>query len=463
MAKGTIVSWRGPVGDAAYVKVTKHIIPALIIFYILAYIGRSNLGYAALTMNADLGITNTAFGLVAGIFFLGYFIFEVPSNVALDRFGARVWIARILITWGIIIICTGFVQNVHQLYLARFLLGVAEAGFFPGIILYLSRWYLSRDAAKSVSMFMLAIPFAYMIGAPVSGLIMDHVGWLGVPPWRWIFILEGIPSIIGGFYCLRFLPDRISDVDWLNREEKEWLETSLAEEAARKPSKTTKHFSKEAFFNKQVWVLIIAYFGVELGEYGLAFWTPLIIDSIGQNLSATSVGILTAATYVLGAITMVVWGRHSDATRERRYHNILPLLLCASALIGIGFTTRSMLSVLFLALIIGSVYAIFGPFWSLQTYYLTGASASVGIALVNSFGNLAGFVSPTIIGYAKDQTGYEYAGFIVIAVVMVVAALILAVSVNNDKLRKQEEKAQEAAAIKLGDETIDTHEESHED
>jgi len=187
-------TWRGSVGDSAYHKVTRHLMPLLIVFYILAYIGRSNLGYAAITMNADLGISDAAFGLVAGIFFIGYFIFEVPSNILLDKFGARVWIARILVTWGIVIVCTGFVQNVPQLYVARFLLGLAEAGFFPGVILYLSRWYPGRDAAKSVAMFMLAIPISYMIGAPISGWIIDHVNWLGLPSWRWLFILESAVS-----------------------------------------------------------------------------------------------------------------------------------------------------------------------------------------------------------------------------------------------------------------------------
>jgi ACS family tartrate transporter-like MFS transporter len=448
--QGTVTpSWRGEIGDSAYRKVTRHIIPALIIFYILAYIGRSNLSYAALTMNVDLGITDTAFGMIAGIFFIGYFIFEVPSNILLDKFGARIWIARILISWGIIIIGTGFVQNVTQLYIARFLLGVAEAGFFPGVILYLSRWYLGRDAAKSVAMFMLAIPFAYMIGAPISGVIVDHVHWLGLPSWRWIFFIEGIPSIIGGIVCLKILPDKIRQVSWLDETEKTWLETSLAKEAALKPVGGTKHFSKEAFFNRQVWILVIAYFAVEMGEYGLAFWTPSIIESLGSHLSATTVGLLTAATYVLGAITMLVWGRHSDATRERKWHNVIPLIACAVALSAIGLAAHTLWAVVFLALIIGSVYAAFGPFWSLQNYYLTGASASVGIAMVNSFGNLAGFLSPTVIGMARDRTGVEYAGFFVIAAFMVVAAILLAVNVNNARLRAQEDAAKKAASAEL--------------
>lgn len=442
-------SWRGPIGDSAYKKVSTHLIPVLIVFYILAYIGRSNLSYAALGMNADLGISDTAFGLVAGIFFIGYFIFEVPSNIIMDRVGARVWIARILITWGIIVVLTGFVQNVWQLYAARFLLGLAEAGFFPGVVLYLSRWYLGRDAAKSISMFMLAIPFSYMIGAPLSGAILEYVHWFGMPSWRWIFILEGIPSVIGGIVCLKVLPNKISDVGWMTKEEKMWLETSLETEALLKPVGGTKHLSKEAFFNSRMWLLVLIYFAVEMGEYGLGFWTPLIIERIGHGLSPVQVGVLTAASYILGALAMVWWGRSSDSRRERKWHNIIPLVLCAIAMVAIGLVAKSLLAVFFLAIIIGTVYALFGPFWSLQTYYLTGASAAVGIAMINSFGNLAGFISPTVIGWMGEKTGYQFAGFIVIAICMLLAAVLLFFSVKNDKLRAQEEQAERDAAEQM--------------
>lgn len=434
-------SWRGPVGDRAFAKVTRRLMPVLIVFYILAYIGRSNLGYAAITMNADLGITDAVFGLGAGVFFIGYVVFEVPSNILLDRFGARIWIARILITWGIIIVLTGFVQNVPQLMAARLLLGLAEAGFFPGVILYLSRWYLGRDAAKSVAMFMLAIPFSYMIGAPISGWIIDNVHWLGMPSWRWIFILEGFPSIIGGIVCLFVLPNAVKDVKWLDQEEKEWLRTSLETEASLKPVKAKKHLSKEAFLNPAVWILIFVYFACQMGEYGLAFWTPLIIERIGGNLSATTIGLLTAATYVLGAVTMIWWGRRSDRLRERRWHNIIPFVVCAIVMLVIGNFADSMLAVVFLGLIVGAVYAMFGPFWSLQSYYLTGATAAVGIALINSFGNVAGFVSPYLIGAMSTATGNQFAGFYVIAAIMLVAAAVIFVAINNEKLRAQEDRA----------------------
>ncbi|WP_018600777.1 MFS transporter [Mycobacterium sp. 155] len=445
-APGSEESWRGPVGDSTHRKVTRRLLPILIVFYILAYIGRSNLGYAALTMNTDLKISDAAFGLVAGIFFVAYFIFEVPSNILLDRFGARKWIARILVTWGIVIVLTGFVHNVEQLYIARFLLGAAEAGFFPGVILYLSRWYLGRDAAKAVSVFMLAIPISYMIGAPISGWIIDHVYWLDMPSWRWIFILEGIPSIIGGIVCFFILPDHARDVHWLNASEKKWLQTSLDAEASLKPAKSDRYLSRDTLLNPKIWALIVVYFAIEMGEYGLGFWTPLIIERIGKHFTATSVGLLTAATYVLGAVAMVLWGRSSDRRRERRWHTIIPTLLCALALVTIGFVADSLVAVVFLAVIIATVYALFGPFWSLQTYFLTGATAVVGIAMINSCGNLAGFVSPYLIGLMSDWTGNQYAGFYVIAALMVIAAGVLAKSVHNDRLRKQEDLAQAETA-----------------
>ncbi len=439
-------NWRGALGDSTHRSVTRHLMPVLIVFYVLAYLGRSNLGYAALTMNVDLGISDAAFGLVAGIFFLAYFIFEVPSNILLDRFGARKWIARILVTWGIVIVCTGFVQNVEQLYIARFLLGIAEAGFFPGVILYLSRWYLGRDAAKAAAMFMLAIPISYMIGAPISGWIIDNAYWFGLPSWRWLFILEGIPSMIGGIACLFVLPDRIRDVKWLNGPQKEWLETSLAAEAALKPAKSEKYLSRQTILNPKIWILIVIYFAIEMGEYGLGFWTPLIIQRLDDYRSATNVGLLTAGTYVLGAVAMILWSRSSDRHRERRWHTIAPTLLCAVALVAIGSFADSLVAVAFLAIIIAAVYALLGPFWSLQAYFLTGATAVVGIAMINSFGNLAGFVSPFLIGAMSDWTGDQYAGFYVIAGLMLLAAVLLAASVKNEQLRALEDHAHADAA-----------------
>lgn len=438
-------------GDAVYGKCCRHILPMLIIFYILAYIGRSNLSYAALSMREELGITAAAYGLVAGIFFIGYFVFEVPSNIIMDKVGARKWIARILISWGIIVVIMGALQDVTQLYILRFLLGVAEAGFFPGVILYLSRWFLNRDQAKVISIFMLAIPLSYMIGAPISGAISDYVHWFGISSWRWIFILEGIPSIIGGICCLKVLPDKPTNCHFLNKEEATWLTTALEAEAARKPVQAKRYFSKEAFFNGRMWILLVVYFAVELGEYGLGYWTPIIIDDTFQGVSATTVGWITAATYILGAVALVWCGNHSDRTRERKWHCIVPLVLCGIAMGTIGNFSGTVGSVIMLGVIIASVYALFGPFWSLTDYYLTGPAAAVGIAMVNSFGNLAGFVSPTIIGVMKESTGQDFAGFIVIAVVMFVAAMLCLVCIKNKELREVELSAIAAEDAELAE------------
>lgn len=423
--------------DQTVKKVTTKLIPYLILLYILAYIGRSNLAYAALTMNVDLGITDAAFGLIAGAFFIGYFIFEVPSNIIMTKVGARIWIARILITWGLIVMATAFVQNVHHLYIARFLLGLAEAGFFPGVILYLTYWFRGQDSARAISRFMLAIPISYMIGGPLFGYVLDHVFWLNLESWRWVFLFGGLPSVIFGIITLFVLPNGPKDVKWLTDQEKEWIETTLAEENRNK-IKSERALSKETLLNKPLWILVFVYFAIEMGEYGLAFWSPQVIQRVSEHLSSTQIGLFTAATYVLGAITMVWWGAHSDKKLERRNHVIIPLILAALSLVAIGYVTHSLLAVLMLALIIGSVYALFGPFWALPSMFLTGSSAAVGIAMINSFGNLAGFVSPSMIGVVGNATGNITSGFYVIAAIMVVAVILVAITVKNTGFGKKD-------------------------
>ncbi|MFZ7943847.1 MFS transporter [Neobacillus sp. 19] len=416
---------RQTIESATVKKVFTRLLPYLILLYIAAYISRANLGYAALGMNDDLGITARQFGLIAGIFFIGYFIFEVPSNMLLQKFGARIWIARILITWGIVAMITGFAQSVTHLYILRFLLGVAEAGFFPGVLLYLTYWFQDKDKAKAVSLFMVAIPMSYMIGAPLSGWILDHIHWLDFASWRWMFIIEGAPSVILGITTLFILPNGPKNVKWLTEEEKNWLSTTLEKENANKVKGTKGHLTKDILANKQLWALVLIYFAIEMGEYGLGYWGPQVIDKMSGHFSNTQVGLITAATYILGAIVMVYWGAHSDKTLERRNHIILPMIVCAVSIVAIGYVTNTLMSVVMLAVIIAATYALFGPFWALPSAFLTGTSAAVGLALINSFGNLAGFVSPFVIGAVAESTGNILNGFYAIAIFMVLSIVVI--------------------------------------
>lgn len=407
-------------------KLRRRLIPFVFLLYIVAFVDRINIGFAALTMNGALGISKEQFGFLTGIFFAGYFLFEIPSNLLLHKIGPRIWIARILVTWGILSMLTSAAQSVGHLYLLRFMLGVAEAGFFPGIILYLTYWFRSRDQAQAVALFMTAVPIANILGAPISGYILDHVTWLGLSSWRWLFVLEGLPAVLLGILTCLVLPNRPAEARFLTQEECAWLTRELAaEEKAKVRSRPPGVLSGLA--DRRVWHLASIYFASLIGSYGLIFWLPQIIQSLSHQWSNTVVGSLAMIPYVAGLTAMILVSRHSDRTRERRYHIAGPVGVAAIALVGLSFTRSPVLSIVLLAIGTMGIESNRGPFWSVPNQFLTGYSAAAGIALVNSFGNLGGFFGPYVVGAISKKTGGDaHAGLAILGAFLLLSAVLAA-------------------------------------
>ena len=409
-----------------YTKVAWRVVPLLFLSYIVAYLDRVNVGFAKLQMLNDLRFSETVYGLGAGIFFLGYFLFEVPSNLILYKVGARKWIARIMISWGIISSLMMFVTTPGWFYAMRFLLGIAEAGFFPGVILYLTYWFPSHRRGRMTALFMTAIPIAGVIGSPLSGWILQSFnglnGWAG---WQWLFLVEGIPSVIVGLVVFAYLDDGISSAKWLNDAEKRLLSNNISNENAGKQD----HSFKGAVANSKVWLLCLVYFCVVMGLYGVGFWLPSLIKATGVK-SALDVGMLTAIPYAVAAITMILFSRSADAKRERRWHLAIPCVLGGIGLIfSAVFGSNTVVAMGFLTLATAGIITAFPLFWSCPTAFLGGAAAAGGIALINSVGNLAGFVSPYMIGYVKDLTQSTNVGMYVLAGCMFVAGLLAVTAV----------------------------------
>jgi D-galactonate transporter len=396
-------------------KVTKRLVPFLIICYFVAYLDRVNVGFAALTMNQDLGLSQTAFGFGAGIFFIAYFIFEVPSNLLLERFGARKWIARIMLSWGILSGLMAFIPDIaratglgneNSFYLIRVLLGAAEAGFFPGIIFYLTLWFPSEYRARIVGYFMAAIPLSTVIGAPISGLLLNLHGGLGLAGWQWLFIIEAVPAIILAGVVFFYLTDRPADAAWLAADERKWLAERLTLEQKQREA-VHEYTVAQALINPRVIGLSLVYFGAVATNYGLGFFLPQIVKAFGLTTFMTTV--VAAAPYAVGLVAMVWWGRRSDRVAERRFHTAFPLFVAAA---GIAVSTAlddPTLKMLSFCVAGFGIFACLPVFWTLPTAFLSGAAAAAGIAVINSIGNLAGFAGPFAMGWIKDHTG-SYAG-----------------------------------------------------
>ncbi len=416
-------------------KITWRIVPFIMVLYLIAFIDRVNIGFASLTMNQDLRFSSTVFGVGAGIFFLGYFIFEVPSNLILHKLGARIWIARVMITWGLVSGAMALVQGTTSFYILRFLLGVAEAGFFPGIILYLSYWFPARRRAAVTAMFMAAAPLSTAIGSPISGALLEMHGIWGLAGWQWMFVIEAIPALVFGVVVLFYLTDRPEKAKWLSVDERTWLAKTMEEDQAGKPK--TSHSIWAGLADIRVLALSLVYFGTSAGLYTLGIWAPQIIKSFG--LSSFQVGLINAVPAVFAVVGMILWARHSDKSGERTWHVVGACLLAAA---GLAFATgaTSVFAVLMaLTLVNIGISASKPPLWSMPTLFLSGSGAAAGIATINSIGNLGGFVGPSMIGWIKDATGSFAGGLYFVAALLLVSAtvtLILARSSARDPQTK---------------------------
>lgn len=410
-------------------KITWRIVPFIMILYLIAYIDRVNIGFAALTMKEDLGFTASVLGFGAGIFFLGYFLFEVPSNVILHKVGARIWIARVMLTWGLIAGGMAFVDSTTSFYVMRFLLGVAEAGFFPGIILYLSYWFPARHRAGVIAMFMAAAPIAVAIGSPISAALLQMDGIWGFAGWQWMFIIEAIPAVILGIVVFFYMTDRPEKAKWLKEDERNWLVKTMQDEDVGKNS-NQHHSILRGLLNPRVLALALVYFGTSAGLYTLSIWAPQIIKDLG--VSSMTVGLVNAIPPIISVVAMVLWSRHSDRTGERTWHVAIACMLAAVGLV-IAAGTHNMVGLIATLTIINvGISCSKPPLWSMPTLFLSGTAAATGIATINSIGNLGGFAGPVMIGWIKDQTG-SYAGglYFVAGLLVLSTVLTLILSMTN--------------------------------
>jgi D-galactonate transporter len=408
------------VADRARRRITRRIMPYLSLLFGIAFLDRVNVGYAALQMKGDLGFTDDVLGLGAGIFFIGYFLLEIPGSILVEKWSARGWIARIMISWGVVAILMGFVRGRNEFYVLRFLLGAAEAGFFPGIIVYLSHWFRYQDRAKAVAMFMAAIPIANIVGSPASGLLLG-AHWLGLAGWRWLFIVEGAPAIVLGVITIFFLTDRPHQANWLAEDERRWITEELDRELRAKRVAHSYRI-REAFRHREVIILTLAYFFIVTAVYGFNFWLPTLIKkaSGSSNLTVTLVSALPYC-FALAAILLVGWS--SDRTKERRWHTAICMMVAGTGLLLSVFARDHVaLAVSMFCVAAAGMYGYLPGFWSLPTSFLSGTAAAASIGLINSVGNLGGFAGPYIVGYLSKRTNSFIGGMLYLSVSAFLAA-----------------------------------------
>ncbi len=411
-------------------RVTVRLVPFLIVCYFVAYLDRVNVSFAALTMNKDLGLTSEAYGIGAGIFFLSYFLFEVPSNLFLERFGARKWIARIMFSWGLLSGLMAFIPQISDItgqsttnvfYAIRILLGIAEAGFFPGIIFYLTLWFPSAYRGRIIGYFMAAIPLSSVIGSPISGQLLNLGGYAGLAGWQWLFVIESVPALVLAFVVFFYLTDRPADARWLAPDQRAWLTRRLSDEHEVRTA--ARHFSVlQALGDTRVLLLAFVYFGAVAANYSLGFFLPQIVRDFGLSFGWT--GVVSAIPYVAGVVGMVYWGWHSDRTGERREHVALAALVAGAGIVASTLVDSPTGKMIAFTIAGFGVFAVLPVFWTLPTTFLSGTAAAGGIAIINSIGNLSGFAGPFVMGKMKDATGSYAVGLLAVAGTVFLAMLV---------------------------------------
>jgi len=417
-------------------RATWHIVPFMMLCYFIAYVDRVNAGFAALQMNKDLGLSQAAFGLGGGLFFVAYVLFEIPSNLAMEKLGARLWIARIMITWGIVGALAAFAVGPYTYYLGRFLLGAAEAGFFPGVILYLTYWFPAEYRGRIVALFMVAIPISSLLGSPISAGLLSTDGLLGLRGWQWLFILEAIPAVLLGVLVFAILPNRPANAKWLNPEQRAWLTNRIEEERVR--AKPVAHMSVwQVVTNKYVLALAVIYAGSSATSNALSLWQPQILNSFG--LSTMQTGLLNGIPFAIASVTMVLWGRRADRSGERVLNTAMPLALTSISLLATQLTSSLPVTMCLLSLVLIGTYAIKGPFWALSTDWLSASSAAAGIAAINTLAHIGTSGATWLLGYIKDQTGSYPLALLPLAILTATGAGIVLV------MGRQQSKDIEAA------------------
>ena len=406
--------------EKVFAKAAWRLIPFMILLYVVSFLDRVNVSFAALEMNRDLGFTDEIYGFGAGIFFFGYFLFEVPSNVILERVGARLWMCRIMLTWGIVSMATAFVRTPYEFYGARFLLGLAEAGFFPGMMLYLTYWFPTPLRARFIALFLAGVPLASVVGSPISGYLLGFENFAGLHGWQWLFLIEGAPACLLAFVILFVLPDGPAKASWLSADEKREIETRLAAEP-----KPDHHALLPMLADPRVWLLALPDFGIVISLYGLGLWLPQIVKAMGYTNIET--GFIVAAPYLASMIGMVAVGISSDRSGERIYHVAVPALFAAAGMAAAAMLGQSVAAIVAMTVAMVGVYAALSVFWTLPPSFLGGTAAAGGIALINSLSNLGGYFGPMLMGVLKHMTGGYAAGMLVLAGGLVAAAALVTI------------------------------------